>query len=70
MLLEFIGFTVSTIGKLLIAYTAIAVHYRVRKEHMIDQNVFKTMKKEQFWGIIGVIAMISGYLIEVVARFL
>lgn len=70
MNLEFIGFTLGTIGKLLIAYTAVAVHYRVRKEHKIDQQVFKTMKKEQWYGFAGITLIIAGYLLEIPARFL
>lgn len=69
MSFEFLGFTIGTIGKLLIAYTAIAVHYRVRKEHKIDKRVFKTMRREQVWGILGVALIVIGYVMEVPTRF-
>ena len=69
MTLEFIGFTLGTIGKIFIAYTAIRVHYRFRKEHKIDEFVFRAMKKEQFYGILGVALIIVGFFLELPERF-
>jgi len=62
--MEFIGYTIETTGKILVAYTAIAVHHRVWKEHQIDEKVFKTMKKEQLFGIIGIILIVVGYALQ------
>ena len=64
MSLEFIGFSLSFVGKLLIAYTAIMVHYRVHREHKITESVFKAMRKEYFFGIIGVVLLIVGFILE------
>lgn len=44
MNLELLGFTLDVIGKVMVAYTAIAVHRRVWKEHKIDKAVFSAMK--------------------------
>jgi len=41
----------------MIAYTALAVHRRVWKEHKIDKTVFHIMRREQFIGILGIILM-------------
>lgn len=67
---EFLGYTIGTVGKLMVAYTAIMVHYRVRKEHKIDDKVFKVMRFEHAFGIAGILFMIVGYLMEIPGRFL
>jgi flagellar biosynthesis component FlhA len=66
---EFIGFTLDVIGKLLIAYTAIRVHFRVWKEHKIDEYIFKEMKHERVYGIIGIILIILGYILQIPGKF-
>ena len=63
--MELLGETLDVIGKIMIAYTAIMVHFRFRKEHQIDEKVFKTMKSEQLIGIIGIVFIIIGYVIRV-----
>lgn len=62
--MEFIGGVLDTIGEIMVAYTAIAVHHRFRKEHKIDEAVFLMMKREQFLGILGIIFIIVGSVIK------
>jgi hypothetical protein len=62
--MELIGHTVDVIGKVMIAYTALAVHYRVRKEHKIDNIVFSSMKKEHWIGVLGIILIVLGYFLR------
>lgn len=64
MSLEFIGFTLDVIGKIMVAYTAIKVHYRFLKEHKIDRKVFTAMKNEQVIGVLGIVLIIIGYLLQ------
>lgn len=64
MNLEILGFTLDIIGKIMVALTAIAVHHRFRKEHKIDELVFKAMKREQLIGISGIILMIIGFFLQ------
>lgn len=64
MNLEFLGFTLDVIGKIMVAYTAIAVHHHVWKEHKIDKAVFAAMKNEQIIGIIGIVLIVIGYLLQ------
>jgi len=59
-----IGFTLDLIGKLLVSFTAIAVHHRFLNEHKIDRRVFASMKLEQKIGIIGIILIIAGYFLQ------
>jgi len=63
--METIALTLDIIGKIMIAYTALAVHSRFRKEHKIDDVVFRVMKREQTIGILGIVFMISGYVLHI-----
>lgn len=67
--MENLAFTLDLIGKIMVAYTALAVHHRVRKEHKIDQDVFRAMRREQFIGAMGIVLMILGYLLHVFIKF-
>jgi hypothetical protein len=62
--LLFMGHTVEFIGKLMIGFTAVAVHYRFWKEHKIDEQVFREMRRERFVGVIGIVLMIVGYFLQ------
>ena len=64
MSIELIGFTLDVIGKLMVAYTAIRVHYRFWKEHRVDESVFKAMRNERNIGIIGMALIVIGYLMQ------
>lgn len=66
--MELLGHTLDLIGKILISYTAIVVHYRFRKEHKIDEKVFTEMKKEQVIGVLGIVLMIVGYVLQIPFR--
>ena len=63
--MQLIGHTLDLFGKVLVSYTVIAVHYRFRKEHKVDEAVFKQMRKEQILGIIGIVLIIAGYILEI-----
>jgi len=65
MNVEFIGFTLDVLGKVMVAFTAIMVHYRFRKEHKIDEKVFRSMRREQLLGIVGIFFIILGFLLQV-----
>ena len=62
---ELLGHIIQTLGEVLIGFTAVAVHYRFWKEHKIDEAIFKEMKKEQTLGIIGIILIIIGFLLQI-----
>lgn len=64
MSVEFVGFTLDAVGKTMIAYTAITVHYRFWKEHKIDEAVFATMKRERVIAVLGVVLIVVGYLLQ------
>jgi uncharacterized membrane protein YidH (DUF202 family) len=60
--MEILALTLDIIGKVMVAYTALAVHHRVRNEHKIDSAVFKIMKREMVVGVLGIALMIVGYV--------
>lgn len=64
--MENLAFTLDLIGKIMVAYTALAVHGRVRREQKIDAVVFRAMKKEKIVGITGIVFMVFGYIIHII----
>lgn len=68
MNIAFIGFTLDVIGKIMVAYAAIMVHRRFWKAHKVDELVFKAMKREQIIGIIGIILIIIGFLLQIPSK--
>lgn len=65
MNIELIGFLLDGLGKILVSYTAISVHYRFWKAHKITEEIFDEMKREQRIGIVGVILIIVGIILEI-----
>jgi rRNA processing protein Gar1 len=63
-LLNLIGFTLDVIGKILVGYTAVAVHMRFRHEHKVDNAVFKAMKKEHSLALFGIGLIVVGYFLQ------
>ena len=61
---EFLIITLDMLGKVMISYTAIRVHFRFWKEHKIDDRVFATMKSEQIVGLLGILFIIGAYILE------
>jgi UPF0716 family protein affecting phage T7 exclusion len=60
-----IGITLDVIGTILIAYTVLQVHYRMRKERAIDSRVIHEMRKERAMSIAGIMLIIVGYIFQV-----
>ena len=66
--METLALTLDIIGKVMIAYTALAVHRRVSQEHKVDRAVFNMMRREQLIGVLGIILMVSAYLLHIYAK--
>lgn len=64
MSIEFLGFTLDVVGKVMVAFTAVMVHYRFRREHKVDERVFASMRREQVIGVIGISLIVLGYLLQ------
>jgi UPF0716 family protein affecting phage T7 exclusion len=65
--MEILARTLDVAGKVLVAYTALRVHGRFRKEHKVDSKVFAEMKKESALGVAGIVFIITGYLIDLLS---
>jgi uncharacterized membrane protein len=65
MMLENIIITLEAVGTLLIAWAALRVHHRVLNEHKISQRVVRTMRIEQGLGVLGMIMVFVGYLLNI-----
>lgn len=61
----FLSESLDLVGTLLIAYAALKVHYRVKKEHSIDEKVLSEMNLEMSLGILGMVLITVSYLIKV-----
>ena len=59
--MEFIGHTLQTAGGVLIGLTAILVHRRVSKQHKLNDVVYRSIHREQIFGLLGIILLITGY---------
>ena len=60
-----LGLTIKTIGEVIIGISIIRVHNKIMQEHKLDRKVYRSIRNEKFWGLIGVILIIAGYLLEV-----
>jgi len=67
--IEFIGDVIEIAGKLLVAWTALAVHHRFRHEHKIDEAVFKIMHTESRLGFVGIALIVIGFAIRSYGRY-
>ena len=59
-----IGETLDVVGKIMIAFTVLMVHHRFRKEHKVDEKVFKAMRREQVIGLLGIALIVIGYFLR------
>jgi len=63
--MEIVIYTLDVIGKILIAMAALMVHHRVLHEHKIDRKVYRSMKVEQGYGILGVVLIVAAYVLRI-----
>jgi len=61
-----IGLTIDTIGKIMLGITVLMVHWHILKEHKIDIDVLRTMKREQILGISGILLILAGYIMQLI----
>jgi len=66
--MELLGHTLEFVGVIMIAYMAIRVHSRVRVEQKVDKKVVSEMNRERIVGVIGIIFIILGYLLQVPSK--
>ena len=64
-MLENIILTLEAVGTLLIAWAALRVHHRVLNEHDISKKVVRIMRIEQWLGILGMVFVFIGYVLDI-----
>ena len=67
-LIELVGFSLDTAGKLLIAASVFLVHKRVMKEQKINEIVLAEMKKERNLALLGIVLIAAGYFLQLPAK--
>jgi hypothetical protein len=63
--LLFWGLTTGMIGKVILGYTVISVHWKIVKEHKIDNAVLKEIRRERNLALFGIALILLGYLMEI-----
>ncbi len=61
----FWGITLGVIGKVLVVLAVLHMHHSLISEHKIDKKVILSYRQERFLTFIGLILIVSGYLLEV-----
>lgn len=61
----FWGLTFSTLGKILLAIGILRVHHIMAEEQRIDDKVIRSFAVEKTLTLIGVVAILLGYAMEV-----
>lgn len=69
MILSIVSLVAEFLGTLLIAYTALLVHHRVRVEMRIDMKVLKQMRIEMALGVIGIVLITLGFILRLVMLY-
>lgn len=52
------------IGTLMVVYAALKVHHRFLHEHRVDENLFTTMRNEQFVAIVGLMFITLSFIVD------
>jgi hypothetical protein len=60
-----IAIILKLIGELLIAIAILRVHAHVLKEHRLDKDVYKTIRGEKVFVIIGILFLITGTILQI-----
>ena len=64
----FIGETMAVLGKVLVILVVLHMHHVLVKEHKIDKVVLLTYQQERLLTWLGLILIVTGYVLEMVGR--
>ena len=53
------------IGELLIAISVVRVHIHLLKEHKLDRDVYRTIKKEKMYVLLGIVFMFISFILQI-----
>ncbi|MEA3249496.1 MAG: hypothetical protein U9Q03_04000 [Patescibacteria group bacterium] len=52
------------VGKVLISWTVLRVHYKLMKEHGVDAVVDKEIRTEEMLGVLAIFLMVGAYVLK------
>jgi hypothetical protein len=61
---DFIGFSLTTFGELLIGVSILQVLWRLRSERRIDKKVIRSIYAEEIFTSIGLVCIVIGYFLQ------
>lgn len=65
---DIIGFTLTTIGEILLGVTILIIHWHILKEHKIDEKVLKQMRQEQVLGVLAITFIAIGFFLQILHK--
>ena len=66
--MEIFGFSLHTLGEVMVAVMVLRVHHRVSREHKVDDYVLVAMKREHVLGFLGVGFIIVGFILQLLSK--
>jgi len=67
-MLDLIGLSLEAIGVVVLAVLILRVHWRMLKEHKVnDPDVWREMKLEQKLGIFSIIIITIGFILQMIS---
>jgi len=67
-MIDLIGLSLEAIGVILLAVLILRVHWRMLKEHKVnDPDVWREMKLEQKAGIFSIVLIATGFILQMLS---
>jgi hypothetical protein len=65
-----LGILLDFVGTFMLGYTVLAVHWHIVKEHRLDRDVFRAIRKERVIGLCGLFLIATGFSIQMLFYWL
>lgn len=62
-----IGVTLRVVGEVMVVLAVLHMHHTMIQEHRIDKRVVLTYRQERLLTWLGLLFIVSGYLVEVLS---
>jgi len=59
-----LGLLLDFVGTFMLGYTVLAVHWHIIKEHKLDNDVFRAIRKERIVGLAGLFLIALGFSLQ------
>ncbi len=64
-----IGLVLDTIGKIFVGLAVLMVHRHMFREHSVDPDVLRAMRKEWMLTMIGILLIVIGAVLQLIFHF-